>query len=531
MKNFCKISAAGILAGISLWFSVLNAQPVLDNTFNGTGYHITKIDPSRDDIGGTVLVQPNGRILTGGNSFNMIGYSNIAITRMKPDGTMDNSFGTGGIATIPGGFFCDMALLPNGKIIVAGSGVGPTNVNNYIVYRLNKNGSLDNTFGTGGSVQIDIPYTEMICTDVAIQADNKIVLGGYAGGSGGYGNLLVVRLKANGILDNSFGTAGKFTLYLPGKHSGCQTLAIQSDGKIIAAGYIDTLIAYAFFRYDFAAIRLNSNGTPDLAFGTAGVVRADKGTTDMCNAAVVLSDGRIALAGYTNYLVPAGFATLCLMSNGTIDNTFGTAGWQFSDFFGGTAVCQGIVAESDDDLVLAGYAIISTPAGSNYSVALAKLSSTGIPDPGFGTGGVDTLLSGSSSLGCNSLALQADGKLVFAGYRYTGAHSAYLTGRCSNSLMRMESVALPQNDLRFTIFPNPVNSNILNVQLSSGIENEINISLIDINGQELANWQAIGPFSGNAFQLLLPEQLPNGTYLLRVSQNNTMHVQKIAVVR
>lgn len=77
-----------------------------------------------------------------------------------------------------------MALLPNGKIIVAGSGVGPTNVNNYIVYRLNKNGTLDNSFGTGGSVEINIPYTGMICYDVAIQADGKIVLGGYSGGSG-----------------------------------------------------------------------------------------------------------------------------------------------------------------------------------------------------------------------------------------------------------------------------------------------------------------------------------------------------------
>ena len=92
-------------------------QPVLDNTFNGTGYHITK-SILRDDIGGTVLVQPNGRILTG-NSFNMIGYSNIAITRMKPDGTMDNSFGTGGIATIPVDFL-RYGLIAQWKIIVAG---------------------------------------------------------------------------------------------------------------------------------------------------------------------------------------------------------------------------------------------------------------------------------------------------------------------------------------------------------------------------------------------------------------------------
>lgn len=78
-------------------FAVLpiKAQPTLDNSFAGSGYKLTKIEPTRDDIARTVLVQPNGRILTGGNTFNMIGYSNIAIVRMKTNGTYDNTFGVG----------------------------------------------------------------------------------------------------------------------------------------------------------------------------------------------------------------------------------------------------------------------------------------------------------------------------------------------------------------------------------------------------------------------------------------------------
>ncbi len=102
-----------------------------------------------------------------------------------------------------------------------------------------------------------------------------------------------------------------YTLYLTGKHSECRQLAIQPDGKIIAAGYIDTLVLTAFFRYDFAAIRLNANGTLDNSFGNGGIVRADKGTTDIAESVGLLSDGRIVLAGMSNYYSNTQFATLC----------------------------------------------------------------------------------------------------------------------------------------------------------------------------------------------------------------------------
>ncbi|MEO7209453.1 MAG: hypothetical protein ABIY35_00795, partial [Chitinophagaceae bacterium] len=310
MNNFTKLFTATVV--LLLTTILVQAQPTLDPTFSRTGYKLTQIASGRDDIARTVLVQSNGNVLTGGNSFNTIGNSNIAITRLKPNGAYDNTFGTNGIATIQGGFFCDMALLSNGKIIVAGGGVGTKNVNNFIVYRLRKNGSPDTTFGVGGSVEINIPNSSIICYDVAIQADGKIVLAGYQGGSGGFGNMLVVRLKPNGTLDNSFGTGGMFTLYLKGKHSECRQLTIQPDGKIVAGGSIDTLLFFSSLRYDFAAIRLNVNGTLDNSFGSGGIVRADKGTVDISNAIALLSDGRIVLGGMSNYVGTTQFAALCL---------------------------------------------------------------------------------------------------------------------------------------------------------------------------------------------------------------------------
>jgi hypothetical protein len=137
MKNMLLHLAVAIALSGAITIET-TAQPVLDNTFSNDGYVLTKVKPSTTDVGRTVVVQSNGKILTGGNSFGNYGYGDLVITRHKANGTLDNSFGINGMATIPGGFFCDMALLSGGKIIVAGSGVGPTNVNNFIVYRFTK---------------------------------------------------------------------------------------------------------------------------------------------------------------------------------------------------------------------------------------------------------------------------------------------------------------------------------------------------------------------------------------------------------
>jgi hypothetical protein len=111
MKKNLLLLVSVIALSVAISYKI-NAQPILDNTFSGDGYLVTKASAAGDDIPRTVLIQSNGRILTGGNSFGISGFSDINIMRTKPNGNLDNSFGTAGIATIPGGFFCDMALLP-----------------------------------------------------------------------------------------------------------------------------------------------------------------------------------------------------------------------------------------------------------------------------------------------------------------------------------------------------------------------------------------------------------------------------------
>ena len=507
----------------------IKAQPVLDNTYSSDGYLLSNVSPSDADYARSVLVQPNGRILTGGNSIDGIGNADIRIIRTKTNGAMDNTFGASGIATIPGGFFCDMALLPNGKIIVAGSGVGPTNVNNFIVYRLTKNGMLDNTFGIGGSVEVNIANQHMICFDVVIQADGKIVLGGYLGG---YGNndMLIVRLKPNGNLDNSFATGGKFTFLQASKNSECKQLAIQPDGKIIAAGTIDTLLFFASLRYDFAAIRLTTTGTLDNTFGAGGVVRADKGTSDIAYAVSILSDGRIVLGGSTNYLGNSQFAALGLLSNGSIDNTFGTSGWTYFDFYGGGASCTAMVAEPDDDIIMAGLAYIFD--GVSYqTIALAKLLSNGTPDITFGINGIDTSFNSIIGETCSDIALQSDNKIVISGYRATGTSAEFLTARYTNSAAFMkqakENIVIENN---FNIYPNPNYGDFV-ITTTSPIKENTRITISNLTGQIFYTENISAQEKPSNISIELIHDLSEGIYFVNIKTNDQVITKQFIVIR
>ena len=480
MKKILFHLAGAIVLLAAILFEI-NAQPILDNTFSGDGYLLNKVSIAEDDVARTVLIQSNGRILTGGNSFGQIGNTDIHIIRTKSNGSMDNTFGVGGIATIPGGFFCDMALLSGGKIIVAGSGVGPTNTNNYIVYRFTKNGVLDTTFGNAGSVEVNMLYENMICNDVTIQPDGKILLGGYT--SGVHRNMIIVRLKANGNLDNNFATGGIFKLEIANRGSACYQLAMQNDGKIVAGGFIDMIILNSYYIFDFGAVRLTASGILDNTFGDGGVVIANKQYVDAASSVSILSDGRIVLGGSTNNFGDNKFAALCLLTNGSLDSTFGTGGWSVPDFYGGNAVCNAMIVEPDDDIIMAGNASIN--AGNSYypTVAMAKLLSNGIQDNAFGDYGLDTSFFGVASLGCNDIALQSDNKIIIAGARNVGAHSSYFIARYTNSpALQKESQLTFPSGIEASVYPNP-NSGDFIVSFSNPLQEPITITIINLLGQ------------------------------------------------
>ncbi|WP_405747162.1 delta-60 repeat domain-containing protein [Streptomyces sp. NBC_01525] len=168
-------------------------------------------------------------------------------------------------------------------------------------------GDLDPSFGTGGKVSIDFGAIS-IANAVALQSDAKLVLAGRVDdvSTGDFG---VARLNRNGGLDTTFGTSGKVVLCLSAAEDVAPAVALQSDGKIVAGGFIGETTGLASFTDpvagDFAVYRLNANGTPDTTFGIGGAVRTDfAGLGDGGRAVTLRTANRIVQVGgaTTNHL-------------------------------------------------------------------------------------------------------------------------------------------------------------------------------------------------------------------------------------
>ena len=209
----------------------------LDTTFNGSGVVTTSINDGGGE-GYAVALQPDDKILVAGVSI-VGGNSDFAVIRYNSDGSLDTTFDSTGIVTTSvsngeddKGYY-GIALQTDGKVVVAGEGRDSGDVPIIVVARYNQNGSLDTIFNGTGIITTSIG-SGAAAADVAIQPNGKIVVVG-VGVTGGNSNLAVVRYNVDGSLDSSFGGTGIITTTINGGDVG-RSVAIQPDGKIVVAG-------------------------------------------------------------------------------------------------------------------------------------------------------------------------------------------------------------------------------------------------------------------------------------------------------
>ena len=222
----------------------LNSDGSLDASFDGDGKVITSLGSFSDYGAAAVALQPDGKIVAAGQSGSgNFESADFALVRYNSDGSLDASFdGDGKVFTDLGNSYDDaedVAIQPDGKIVATGGYFSRLGV-----VRYNTNGSLDDSFDGDGIVN------NYGGSSVAIQSNGKIVAGGSGGGNGR--NFLLERLNPNGSLDTSFGTGGIVTTTFddgsnPSSHGGVAGLAIQPDGKIVAAGSWGEDGEFAFF--------------------------------------------------------------------------------------------------------------------------------------------------------------------------------------------------------------------------------------------------------------------------------------------
>ncbi len=322
----------------------LNKDGSPDQTF-GTGGAVN-IDFGGQDIATAVAVQGD-KILVAGFSVNFNTDQQVmAVARLNRDGSLDRTFGTGGEATITftGADSVQGIALEGSKIVVAGNTfVG--NTEEFAVARLNANGSLDQGFGTGGEVTVTFGQGQSFAAAGAIQA-NRILVAGSAGGVAG-SNYAVAALTDTGSLDSSFGSGGKVVVSFNG--GGATSTALQGN-KIVLAGstFPPGVIS------DFGVVRLNADGSLDASFGSGGKVAIPIQGEDFASGVVVQGDKILVAGTATNLIGASDFAVARLNGDGSLDQTFGTGGIVTTDFGGGENFASGIALLGNDILVAGG---------------------------------------------------------------------------------------------------------------------------------------------------------------------------------
>ena len=387
----------------------------LDLSFNGTGQAAASIGPS-DDYGNVVLLQGDGRIVLVGQTDNGINFD-FAVARFNANGTPDTTFnGTGKASTDFAGdsdIAIAGALQTNGKIVLAG---GTNNGSNFDfgVARFNANGTPDTTFNSTGKVATPMGTGISFATAVAVQSDGKIVVAGYAQDGPAFSFAIAryhgdVVTGAPGTLDLTFNGTGKVLLAVGVADSNINAMVLQGDGKIVVAGYSVNTVDF-----DSVVARFNTNGTLDTTFnGTGKVSTSFTSGDDVFTAVALQSDGKIVAGGYAFNPTNSNseFTVARYSSAGVLDATFNGTGKVITAIGPSDDSVTGIAVQPDGKVVAAGrWTDVFTP-----TCAVVRYHSNGSLDTTFNGTGIKTLDLGPGDDVVGGVVLQGDGKIVLGG--------------------------------------------------------------------------------------------------------------------
>lgn len=474
-------------------------------TFGQAGVVITPIG-SANDQGRVVVIQPDGKMIVAGHSDGT--DFDFAVVRYNADGSLDGSFGNGGtvVTNINGddNAFA-VALQPDGKIVVVGL-THPSASTDFAMVRYNSNGTLDSGFGTAGKVTTSFGGND-VAYDVAIQPDGKIVVAGYSAPSGSF-DFAVARYTNSGALDVTFGSGGKVTTNITDSDAGT-AVAIQSDYKIVVAGYTKTGL-----NDDFALVRYNVNGSLDNTFDSDGKLNTEMGTDgDYAEALSIQPDGKIIAAGYSDDGTNKNFALARYNMDGSLDTTFGSSGIAIRD--GGTDgdAIRALALQSDGKIVASG----TSTSGLN-KFTLARFNTDGSFDNTFDTDGKLITFLGTGDY-ANGVAIQADGKIVAAGYTRQGTTDdfvlvRYLPNGALDFTLDVEALRV-SDGASLNVYPNPA-KDVTHLEYMLPNDATVAIELRDLTGRTLATFVNGESQSAGAHetQIGLPADLAPGVYMI-----------------
>jgi uncharacterized delta-60 repeat protein len=387
----------------------------LDPTFGNGGIVTTDFGNSNDSAE-EVVVQPDGKIVVAGTRGQDFGAA-----RYNADGSLDATFGTGGLVftDLFGNSFelaRAMALQPDGKIVIVGqtqSSLGNPTDQDFALLRYNSDGTVDTTFGTNGRVRTDFGAGNLeSALSVAIDSQGRIVAAGHTTAPNLSRDFAVARYNPDGTLDTTFDGDGRVISISATNFDGAVDVAIQADDRIVALGFLSLGVV------NFAAVRYNTDGSLDTTFGGTGIVTATfGGNTHDPTAVVVQPDGKVLAVGstFTNEPNNRDFALVRFNADGSPDVSFGIGG-QVTTNFDSVDHIADVALQHDGRIVVTG----RSNGFSGVVWALSRYEADGTLDVSFGVGGlVTTFINGEVEL-AKGIAIQADGKILVAGQTQQG---------------------------------------------------------------------------------------------------------------
>ncbi|MDF3026329.1 MAG: Delta-60 repeat-containing protein [Fluviicola sp.] len=504
-----------VIAACSSLFTMNTFAQQLDLTFNTNGYlpYLGPNSNSEGNLGSAYAsaIQADGKIVTVLRRDPNTPDLAMHIYRYMPNGMPDPGFGVNGAVNT----FCgqdsqgyDVEIQADGKIVLVGESEycinGICGASQFVMMRLNTNGSLDSTFGVNGHLLSNHVFgttgTGSIPKRFQILPDGKFMVGGTGPG----GKPAIVRLKPDGFPDNTYGTNGVFSLTnVP--RSRFIDMAIGPNGEAYGLLRTDTwnttTYTYDSANYtDNAIFKLNPNGTPDLTFGTNGLFRFGTDNTDEAAAIMLSSTGKLLVTGYNMPINNFYFSGYGRANRGFVAfvNTSGSMdmsvpnGFSNFDFVQDSATFfNKIIEKSPNEFLICGFTTNYVSGNYQNKGLIASMNAQGQLNTGFNGNGYMTFdhgmvgTSGWNGKLANFMDIDLkSNKIILTGYRNP------LAGATKGSIYILQLIYGPANNLAveefygeqdFSAYPNPVT----NKHFVVNIEEAASIQLISLDGRIL----------------------------------------------
>lgn len=314
-----------------------------------------------------------------------------------------------------------IVLQPDGKLIQVGHCNASTNgsVLSVCIARFLTNGTLDPSFN--GSGQIKATYsgaTEFGPVAAALRSDGKLVVAGRCTPAT-FSAFCLLRFTSSGALDTTFGNGGfaHGGVFATNGQSASQ-MTLQADGKIIVIGSCQGASTY-----DFCIQRFLPDGGADASFNnaTGSIIVEMNGNTDFANAVVVQSDGKIVVAGGCSNGGVYLYCAIRFLPGGGVDSSFGQSGKFIATASGGA---QALALQADGKMLLGGQCAHTVGPFTKGDFCVLRITAGGVLDPAFGSNGQVLTTVGSYGNSINSIAVQADGRVLLAGRCGNGGNNS-----------------------------------------------------------------------------------------------------------